>query len=89
MKNYLISVNIPMWISIHPCFLEKTDIYMIVDTLFEIYNKCFYINFNKEKVPITKKIILEETDIYYSIPNHLTMINGGPGTRYFELLFEK
>lgn len=89
MKNCLISVNIPIWISLHPSFLEKSDIYMIVNILFEIYNKCFYINSNNEKVPLTKEIILEETDIYYSIPNHLTMMNGGPGTRYFELLFEK
>ena len=89
MKNYLISVNIPMWMSLHPSFLEKSDIYMIVNILFEIYNKCFYINSNKEKVEIKKETILEETDIYYSIPNHLTMMNGGPGTRYFELLFEK
>jgi hypothetical protein len=89
MKNYLISVNIPMWISLHPTFLEKIDIYMLVNILFEIYNKCFYINSNKEKVALTKETILEETDIYYSIPNHLTMKNGLPGTRYFELLFEK
>tara|TARA_B100001063_G_scaffold138607_2_gene129507 strand:+ start:14332 stop:15171 length:840 start_codon:yes stop_codon:yes gene_type:complete len=89
LKKNLMLFNIPLFISLHPCYLQKKDIYMLVNMLFDIYNKCFYINSNKEKEYIKKEIILLETDMYYSIPNRLTMKNGLPGTRYFSLVFEK
>lgn len=88
-KDYLMSINVPLLMSLHPAYLQKSDIITLVNMLFDIYDKCYWINSDKEKVSIKKETILEETDIYYDREDRLTMMNGLPGTRYFSLLFEK
>ena len=72
----------------HPCYLKEKDIESIVDILFQIYNKCYYINSQIEKIYIEKNMIIEDVRLYYTIKDRLKIRPGNPGTKYVCLVFE-
>lgn len=55
--NFLDTYKPVFYISLHRCFLKKSDINDIIDILFNIYDKCYYFSKNGEKKLIDKKFI--------------------------------
>ena len=55
--NFLNTYKPVFYISLHRCFLNKSDINDIIDILFNIYDKCYYFSKNGEKKLIDKKFI--------------------------------
>lgn len=88
-KDFLISCNAPLHLSLHPGFLEKNDILMLVDEVFEIYPNAYYINTDLEKSKIEKDVIVQEVEHFYNLSDFKSVKVDDPGTRYFELLLTK
>lgn len=59
-KKFLKKYKPVFYISLHYCFLKKSDIEIILNHLFEIYEKCYYFNDIGEKHEIKKKFILKK-----------------------------
>jgi len=49
------------YISLHYCFLRKSEIQEIIDILFNIYDKCYFFNDNGVKKQVDKKKVEEKS----------------------------
>jgi FkbM family methyltransferase len=56
--NFLNKYKPVFYVSLHRCFLRESDIEKIVDTLFDVYDKCYYFTNNGEK-KVTNKIDIQ------------------------------
>ena len=55
--NFLNTYKPVFYISLHRCFLKKSDINQIIDILFNIYDKCYHFSDNGEKNLVDKNFV--------------------------------
>lgn len=55
--NFLNKYKPIFYISLHRCFLKETDINLIINILFNIYDKCYSFNGDGVKIIVNKNII--------------------------------
>jgi len=56
--NFLKNFKPVFYISLHYCYLKMSDIKLIVDILFDIYEYCFHFECSGKKVLVTKKQVI-------------------------------
>ena len=88
-KDFLISCDAPLYLSLHPAFLGKDDLTNLVNLIYSIYKNGYNVTCDSEKTDITKEVLLQEVEDFYKIEDFSKVKPNDPGTRYFELFLEK
>lgn len=65
--NFLNKYKPAFYISLHWCFLRKSEVEKIIDILFNIYNDCYFFLGNGEKIKTDKEYIKKKKIKFFSI----------------------